>query len=268
MILTAAGKSDTGRVRSNNEDSILINEELRLFAVADGMGGHNSGEVASRIAIRVLQEALQQMFSSRSMPEEVNTNFSLQTNQLAWAVRLANQAVFEASRDKPQNQGMGTTLSVALVQNNKAGVVHIGDSRIYMFREGNLIQLTRDHSLVMEQVRQGLITQEEAESSRLQNILTRALGTQPKAQIDVEEHPLMEGDILLLCSDGLTRMLKESALVKIFREKEELSAICNTLIESANQAGGMDNISVIVIQIKPLGPSRLLKRFFTYLRKE
>ncbi|MBI2069407.1 MAG: Stp1/IreP family PP2C-type Ser/Thr phosphatase [Elusimicrobia bacterium] len=259
---TVASKSDQGKVRSNNEDNLLVDESIGLLVVADGMGGHQSGEVASRMATQILAENLKNLVKSGAVPEKTNPNVSAQTNQLAFCVRLANQAIFEASKRYAQDRGMGTTLSALWLHDGYCSLAHVGDSRAYIARNGTLEQITRDHSLVMDQVRQGLITQEEAASSNLQHVLSRALGVAETVEADAEEHPLMDGDFLLLCTDGLTRMVSEKEIKTIIDSARNPDSISETLVEAANAAGGKDNVSVIVALIEKASFIQNLKSKF------
>ncbi|MBI4369748.1 MAG: Stp1/IreP family PP2C-type Ser/Thr phosphatase [Elusimicrobia bacterium] len=252
---TIAGKSDPGRVRGNNEDNWLIDDQLQLAAVADGMGGHQAGEVASRMAVELLKENLRKLRLANSIPEPNNPKLSLLSNQLLFCAKLANRAINEASRSIPQDSGMGTTLTaLAIEQNGLGSIVHIGDSRLYLWRRDKFEQITKDHSLVMDQVRQGLLTKEEASHSRYQNILSRALGIEPIADIDAQEFEFTDGDMAILCSDGLSRMVNDDEIVSIIRAIGRSPArLCNNLTEAANAAGGKDNITVIVAYLEKAG---------------
>jgi len=245
-----AHKTDKGKVRDNNEDSVLVGEELNFAAVADGMGGHNSGELASSIAVKVLKEQLETLIKGKIKPPDFNSAFSLETNQLGFAATLANKIIYEASKNMPENKGMGTTLSGIFINGNKASIAHIGDSRIYVLRGGKLQQITQDHSLVMEQVRKGIITKEQAEVSKMQNILTRALGTREKSEIDSMEFELAGNDRFLMCTDGLFKPLSETEIEKTMADNPDPSAACEVLVAKANDAGGPDNVTVAIIDIK------------------
>jgi len=240
------GMTDTGKVRKNNEDSFLIDDNLNLAIVADGMGGHNSGELASQIAVKVVKEKFMDMNNTSLKPQNYNEKFELHTNQLAFATQLANSIIYETGNATPENKGMGTTLTAVLFKNDKLSIVHIGDSRVYLFRDNSLYQISQDHSLVMDQVRRGIITKEQAEKSPLQNILTRAMGTQKNVEVDVSEISIKENDKILLCTDGLFKCVKEDTIIDIIKNKKDLKEIIQKLIEIANENGGPDNITVII----------------------
>jgi len=238
--------SDTGKIRNNNEDSYLLAPELELAMVADGMGGHKSGEVASSLAVKVTRDKYLSMNGTGMKPSPYNDKYSLEANQLGFAVQLANSVIYEAGNSGAENKGMGTTLSAALLNKDRLCIAHIGDSRIYLFRAGLLRQLTEDHSLVMEHVRKGLLTKEQAETSPLQNILTRALGAQKTPAVDLVETELAEGDRLLLCTDGLFKAVKEAELLETLKIQPDDQKACESLVTAANANGGPDNVTVVI----------------------
>lgn len=255
--------TDKGKVRSNNEDSVVVSEELNLAAVADGMGGHNSGELASSMAARTLLEKITAIREGKASAPVTDTRLSRQANDLIFAATAANAKIFETSKI-PDNKGMGTTLSAVLFHPAGAAIAHIGDSRIYVLRKGKLVQITQDHSLVMEQVRKGIITKEEAETSTMQNILTRAMGIHKNIRFDVGDVTLSPGDRLLLCTDGLFKAVKEELLPTMLSESDSPQKIASGLVRLANNNGGPDNISVVVIIV---GRRTLLSRIKKFLRK-
>ncbi len=246
LKLEFAAASDKGKVRQNNEDSFLLEPALDLAMVADGMGGHKSGEVASQLAVKVTRDKYDSMRATGMKPSQYNDKFSLESNQLGFAVQLANSVIYEAGNSDPENKGMGTTLSAALLNGSRLCIAHIGDSRIYLMRGGALQQLTEDHSLVMDHVRKGLITREQAETSPLQNILTRALGAQKAPAVDLVEVELEEKDRLLLCTDGLFKAVKETALTEILKSEPNDQKACDALVAAANANGGPDNVTVAI----------------------
>lgn len=264
-----AAKTDPGQKREKNEDSVAADDQINLFLVADGMGGHQAGEVASQIATDVVLQNMRLMISGKdqTLPAGSDKSLSLRANQMLFCVRMANQIIFEAAKSRPREKGMGTTLSALLIENETATFVHIGDSRIYLFRRGELEQITEDHSLVMEQVRKGMITKEEAQTSKLQNVLTRALGVREQVEVDTGEHPILDGDTFLLCSDGLDKMVKEKDIAKILSSRLTPLEACDQLIEAANKAGGSDNISVAVVRLQKTGSLDAVKGFFSRLTK-
>lgn len=251
MTLDLAAMTDPGCVRERNEDSIDIDRSLGLLVLADGMGGHNSGEVASQLAVETILSRAREVLAAGRAAEAV-----------AALVREANAAIFEKSRAFPQDQGMGTTVVVALIDERRAVVAHVGDSRLYLLRGGALKALTEDHSLVADQLRSGLITKAQAETSSLQNILTRALGTEREVAVDVSEHGLGPGDRLLACSDGLTKMVSEPDISRTLAEASSAAQAAERLIRRAREAGGVDNITVGVARVPGAPAGGFFARFF------
>ncbi len=242
-----AGKTDPGKVRERNEDSIGLLPELGLIVVADGMGGHNSGEVASGLAIEtILTFAKQMLGGDKQVVPEGNGNQSPAERQLVHFVENANTVIFEKGRAFAKDHGMGTTIVAALAGPKSMAVAHVGDSRLYLMRNGVIERLTEDHSLVMDQVKHGLITEEEAEKSHLQNILTRALGTEEKVNVEVHEHPVLPDDIFLFCSDGLTKMVTDAQMAEVLSTPGTPQSWTDKFIEMANAAGGVDNVTVAI----------------------
>ncbi len=263
--LEIAGKTDPGCVRKNNEDSLAVVPELGLMAVADGMGGHSSGEVASQIATETIRDFADKMIggSKQLLPEgAADPARSARSKQLEFFVKTANTMIYEKARAFPKDHGMGTTIVAAIADERSMTVAHVGDSRLYLLRRGELQVMTEDHSLVMDQVRRGLITAEQAEKSAIQNILTRALGTEAEVVVDVQDHPLFPGDLVLLCSDGLTKMVPEAEIEKILEGAESCASACDALIERARAAGGVDNITVVVARV-PEDPGAGIKKLFS-----
>jgi serine/threonine protein phosphatase PrpC len=231
-IVEEAARSDTGRQRHGNEDSYYARPPI--YVIADGMGGAQSGEVASRIATEVFDEEM-----GNGSPEE----------QLAARAREANRRIFELARDDETHTGMGTTLTGVFLSGDEVALVHVGDSRAYLLRDGELRQLTRDHSLVEELRRRGQLTTEEAEEHPQRSVITRALGPEPDVELDVHTHQVRGGDVFLLCSDGLTDMLSEDRVRAALCESATLKAAVDRLVEEANAAGGRDNITVIAFRV-------------------
>lgn len=227
-----AGLSDVGRVRTHNEDTVLLSPPL--FAVADGLGGHEAGEVASSIAVDVLVE------HSPRRPD---------AKALGRAVRAANKAVLEAARDGRGRSDMGTTLTAALVEGTSIAVAHVGDSRAYLFHDDALERITDDHSMVADMVRQGTLTEDQSRVHPNRSIITRALGSDPNMYADTYEVDAEPGDRLLLCSDGLTGMLTDAQIADVLRHYRDAGSTVRTLIDAANAAGGHDNVSVVVVDI-------------------
>jgi protein phosphatase len=229
--------TDTGRQRRDNEDSMYA--RAPVFVVADGMGGAQAGEVASRIAI----EAFEQGLPEQGSPEE----------RLAARVRDANQRIHDLSRAEHERAGMGTTLTAAYLGERDVAIAHVGDSRAYLFRDGSLQRLTQDHSLVGELVRRGKLTEEQAEEHPQRSIITRALGPEPSVQVDTWSYPVRDGDVLLLCSDGLTSMITEAQITEILSSSRTLEEAGGRLIGEANAAGGRDNITVVLSRFEDVG---------------
>lgn len=242
--------SDAGRQRAENEDCAMIDPDLGLAMVADGMGGHSSGEIASSMAVKITREKLESMRRTGLKPGAYDDAYTLATNQLGFAVQLANCVIYEAGNSVPENKGMGTTLSAVLLSGGAASIAHIGDSRVYLFRDGVLRRVTEDHSLVMEHVRKGLLTREQAEVSPLQNILTRALGFQKIPLIDLREVPVRENDRFLLCSDGLYKAVPEDTIAGIMKTTPDGKKACGLLVKAANDNGGPDNVTVVIGLLK------------------
>ncbi len=230
-------KTDTGRQRRANEDSAFV--RAPLFVVADGMGGAQAGEVASGIAVEVFEQG----FPETGSPEE----------RLASRVREANHRIYERSRAEHGREGMGTTLTAAYLDDAHLAIAHVGDSRAYLFRDGELTRLTRDHSLVDELVRQGKITEEQAAGHPQRSIITRALGPEPDVEVDTFTYSVHAGDVLLLCSDGLTSMISEERVAEVLSSATSLEEAGNRLIDEANEAGGRDNITVVLFRLEEVG---------------
>jgi protein phosphatase len=251
MKVISFGKTDQGKTRTNNVDAFLVNDRLGLYAIADGIGGHEGGEVASRLAVDALSGMLREQFAgSRSAAAFDNSPDADQyLSSLRDAVALANTTVRQAAAQDPALIGMGTTLTAVLLRPRTSVFVHVGDSRAYMFRDGTLRQLTNDHSLVAEQMRAGLITLEQARMSPYRHVITRSVGIHPEVHADFGMFELEKNDILLLCTDGLTEMVKDDDITRIL-SNETPAASAESLIRRANDNGGVDNITVVVVRIE------------------
>ena len=249
MKVVVGAKTDIGLVRSHNEDSLCVEPELGLFVVCDGLGGHNAGEVASHLASDVVRKYVreQRQKGDSTLADGYDPRFSSSTNRLASAIRLANETVYRAAMDRPDYVGMGTTIVAALLEGPVVSIAHVGDSRAYLVRECALARLTEDHSLVAEQVRRGLLTEEEAEHSPEQNIITRAIGLEARIEVTMNELTLIPGDSFLLCSDGLTKGVKAAQILDAIQGALDPQAASDQLVALANQAGGEDNTTVIVL---------------------
>jgi PPM family protein phosphatase len=230
-------RTDTGRQRRDNEDNAFV--RAPLFVVADGMGGAQAGEVASKLAVEEFHEAL---------PDEGSAEERL-TNR----IRAANRRIYDLSRTEHEHAGMGTTLTAAYLDDDHLAVAHVGDSRAYIFRDDELTRLTQDHSLVEELVRQGKLTEEQAAEHPQRSIITRALGIEGDVEVDTWSYPMRAGDVVLLCSDGLTSMIGEEQIGRILRSESSLDHAADRLIAAANDAGGRDNITVILFRLEDAG---------------
>ncbi len=243
--------SDVGRIRPHNEDAFEARVEQSLFVVCDGMGGAASGEVASRLAVQTVVEELTGNGQEAIAAGAADAHGYLpRTILLADAVRESNRRIYDHSQTDPAHAGMGTTLVSLWIGENVASLAHVGDSRAYLWRDQRLDPLTRDHSLVEEQVRLGMLGREESLQSIDQNVLLRALGPEPDVDVEVDEVPVQPGDFLLLCTDGLTRMVSDAALADAIARLRDPERICRDLIDTANGHGGPDNITVVVIEVQ------------------
>ena len=265
MRIASGGVTDVGRVRTNNEDCFRIVSALNLFVLSDGMGGEAHGEVASAMAVEtVVKHCLDaEANPAASVIGATEPSWSAETKRLATALHLANKNIFKSAEEHPDQHGMGATLTAAWVNGAKLSVAHVGDSRAYLLRGGSLLQLTRDHSLVAEQVRRGMLTAAEAEESEMQSVLLRALGAQEEIEVDAEEHLLFPRDVLLLCSDGLTRMVTEPEIAGVLQAETNPISAGKELVGMANERGGPDNITVLVIRV-----NKDSKGWFSWLRRE
>ena len=247
--LAGVGRSDVGRKRDFNEDAFAIDLENGLFAIADGMGGAAAGEVASGLAIATLTDFITRTSAATEpdRPYGWDERLSGQANRLRSGILLANERIYRTIEEHEEMKGMGTTLVAALTRDCGVCVGHVGDSRVYLWRDGQLRQITSDHSWVNEQVSLGLLSREEASRHPFRNVITRALGSREQVSADVTEVPLSPGDRLLLCSDGLTNMLDDRRILQILNSHPgNFEEVTSELIAQANEAGGEDNITVIV----------------------
>lgn len=250
-------------VRTNNEDSFRIVEQSQLFVLADGMGGEAHGEVASAVAVETVVKHFMASDEAPTASADLPPGANSKSARLVAAVHLANQKVYDSAQEHHELLGMGATLTAAWIDTatSQLSIAHVGDSRLYLLRTGQLQQLTNDHSLVAEQVRRGLLTSTEAEQSNLQSVLLRALGTQPQVEVDSERVALFPGDTLLICSDGLTRMVTEPEIAGALQAEPNPQRAADKLVVQANENGGVDNVTVIVVSIKPES-----KGWFSWLR--
>ena len=248
--LDIVGRTDRGRHRQKNEDKFLVDPEIGFFIVADGMGGHACGEVASSLVTELCGEQMKRALQTGHVPVYIHVpkrdNLDPRTLLMGDAVKFANQAVHEAAQNDPAKHNMGTTMVAALWLDGKLATANVGDSRIYTVHAGKLIQQTMDHSFVQEQINRGLLKPEEAEKSELRNMLTRSVGVSEDVDVDLAEVEMTPGDYVLACSDGLTKMLKDSEIEQAFAGAGTPDDIADDLVRKANEAGGKDNVTVVV----------------------
>jgi serine/threonine protein phosphatase PrpC len=243
-------RSDVGRKRRGNEDALVCNSKQKLFVVADGMGGHAAGEVASRVAVEAIQEFVELTGGDEEItwPFGLDESISYDGNRLKTAIRHANRRVLETTRERSEFEGMATTVVAVLVDGDVANLAHVGDSRIYLWSDGELQLLTSDHSWVNEQLQNGIISAEQARSHPLRNVVTRALGGRAELLVDLQSRRVRPGEVLLLCSDGLTTMVSDAQIAEILDEAgADLAGAAQRLVDAANERGGEDNITVIVL---------------------
>jgi PPM family protein phosphatase len=244
MQLEFFSATDTGRSRTNNEDSVAVDATSSLIVLADGMGGYNAGEVASNMATTFISTELGRWLveaSATATDADVRRAMDI-------CVDNANRAIYNAANSNPQYAGMGTTLVVGVFRENRLLLGHVGDSRGYRMRAGQLTRITHDHSLLQEQIDAGLITEEQAAFSANKNLVTRAVGVEPEVQLESRLHETLPGDLVLLCSDGLSDMLDDDHIATLLQSGESIEAAARTLIDAANEAGGKDNIAVILVR--------------------
>lgn len=260
MRLRVGAATSIGKVRPHNEDAYLAKSDEGLFVVCDGMGGAAAGEVASRLAVDTIASCLNSR--GRGAPDDAASGLNARTRRLGHAIREANHAILTQAQGDQEHAGMGTTVVGAWVDGGVVSVAHVGDSRAYLANGAGLESLTNDHSLVEAQVQAGLIDREQSLKSEHQNILLRALGRDADVEVDLAEVTVAVGDRLLLCSDGLTRMVSDDQLSgALERYRGDPQRACEHLIEAANNSGGPDNITVVVVEFQGSRLSRMFERF-------
>lgn len=261
MNFEYAGMTDPGLLRENNEDSVALEPAQGVAVLADGMGGYNAGEIASAMAATFVKAEL-----SRWLAEATHQcSVADIRHAIEACVVNANQSIYNAANANPQFSGMGTTIVVGVFEPERVLLAHVGDSRCYLWRNGKLSQLTRDHSLLQEQLEAGLLTPEQAKVASHKNLVTRALGVEEGVKLDLQEHVPLQGDVYLMCSDGLSDMLDDEDMARVLLSTTGLQERASALIRAANEAGGRDNISVILVGAKaesgtPGFLSRILRR--------
>ncbi len=249
MDITSCGITDVGLKRGHNEDNYLINEELSLFVVADGMGGHAGGEYASAICVNTIEEIVTSMELMAERPTDDEDPVEIARERLRYAIRLAGRRIYEKATEEPEFHGMGTTAVVLLVEGQNGYVAHVGDSRCYLVRDGKIEQVTEDHSLVNHKLKLGLITAEEAKTHKMKNVITRSLGYQEDVEVDVQVKAVRRGDRFMLCSDGLSGYVDGEELGEILAGMGPQEA-ARRLIELACERGGDDNITAVIAQVE------------------
>lgn len=244
MKYTFCAHTDPGRSRENNEDSVAFDEPTRLGVLADGMGGYNAGEIASGMATAFIKSELSRWLSEAGQ----QANVKEVRRAIEICVDNANRSIFHAAVSNPQYSGMGTTLVVGVFRDSKLILGHIGDSRCYRWRNQTLVQITKDHSLLQEQIDAGFLTPEQAAMSPNKNLVTRALGVEDEVMLELHEHDVELGDIYLMCSDGLSDMMEDTAIARILKNGSSLEYMAGELVSLANENGGRDNITVLLTQ--------------------
>ncbi len=246
--------TDIGRVREKNEDSYLVCKELNLFAVADGMGGHEFGEIASRMAVETLKSSMMKYRRSSGIEKmgALSSELDISIENLKKSIEEANKNIYEFSKSKARTEkGMGTTIVVVYIVKENAIIAHVGDSRVYRIRNGEIIRLTKDHSFVEMQIERGLLTRAEARVSSFRNLITKALGVEEYVEVDIQSCLLKEDDVFLLCSDGLTDKLEDEEILNcICKYGKDFESGGKELIELANERGGHDNITVVIVGVE------------------
>lgn len=257
MIYEISTDTDPGLARDNNEDAVAFDAQTGLCILADGMGGYNAGEVASGMACAFIKSEMSRWLSQAG----VHASTKEVRRAMEICVQNANHSIFNAANSNPQYTGMGTTLVVGVLQGGRLVLGHIGDSRCYRLRSGQFKQITKDHSLLQEQIDAGLITPEQALTATNKNLVTRALGVEDSVVLDVSEHRVEAGDLYLLCSDGLSDMVRDEPIADIMQTEASLEKKATQLIAAANAGGGRDNISVVLMHAKEAAIKRgLLSR--------
>lgn len=248
MKIVAYGKTDKGNVRQNNEDFFCVEDMAGLYAVADGMGGHAAGEIASKIAIDTLRNYINNPQNEGILTTKDCSGYSTETNNICKAVKLANKAVHDAANSAPELYGMGTTIAATLIRGDRLGIAHAGDSRVYLVRGNSIEQLTDDHSLARE-IESNFLKDEVGEELNIRNIITRSLGANPDIEVAINELTLITGDILILCTDGLTTMVSDNIILSTVTSTNSPHKACERFIDMAKENGGRDNITVVVLYV-------------------
>lgn len=263
MKIRSFGCSDVGRRREKNEDSFLVSDNLALYVVADGMGGHLGGDIASQLAVGTIGETIRALEADPEMTLREGGDVSFRSGEyqgyLRYAIQLASQRIFEKSIADASLHGMGTTTVALLFRKNKVYIANVGDSRAYRVRGDEIHQMTKDHSLVWEQVRAGTLSEEDARGHRLKNIITRSVGFQDDVDVDIDVRVVREKDRFLLCSDGLSNMV-QSLEIRDIAATHDLETACRHLVDIANERGGEDNVTVTLVEVEALDDEKGMEK--------
>jgi serine/threonine protein phosphatase PrpC len=261
MKVHSAGLTDTGRRRDNNEDSFHHDDQVRLYIVADGMGGHRAGEVASSTVVSSVKDYMEAFHTSPAAKESSESNMSPAAMAVCHSIELANRVVFQLSQDQGSYKGMGSTAAVAYFFEDTLITANVGDSRIYLIREDGIEQLTQDHTLLAEHMRKNPDWDPNSASIPMKHILVRAVGIHEAVEADVYETQSLPGDLILMCSDGLTDMLSDEEIHQAVLEGGELKEVCERLVNMANERGGLDNITAVLLFVQKEDKGLLQKLF-------
>ncbi|RMH43299.1 MAG: Stp1/IreP family PP2C-type Ser/Thr phosphatase [Deltaproteobacteria bacterium] len=254
MRVRFAGETDVGRKRDHNEDALYLPEHERIAIVADGMGGHASGEVASRMAVETIVRYFLETADQQPLtwPYKVDRGLRADINRLTVAIMLANLEIYELAQRDAKCKGMGTTVVATYFLDDTMLIGHVGDSRVYRYRDGRLTQMTEDHSLINDYIKMKRVTADEAQNWPHKNVIVRALGMKETVQVDILTEQPRIGDVYLLCSDGLSGMLTDAQIAHVLDSEPDINKAVDRLIEGANEEGGIDNITVVLARIEPL----------------
>lgn len=253
MLIDVAGQTHVGMKRNHNEDNYLLLPDERLFCVADGMGGHSSGEIASKIAVDEMADFFSMTAKDHdaTWPYKMDKSRSYDENRLSTGIKLANRSIYEKAAAEQRYKGMGTTVVSVHFTSQAAIVAHVGDSRVYFFRAGVLKQITEDHSLLNDYLKAKKLTPEEIEAFPHKNVIVRALGMKDTVQVDLTRLEPLDGDVFLLCSDGLSGMVTDPQIAEVLSTAPDLQVACGQLIEAANANGGNDNVTCVLARWRP-----------------
>jgi len=274
LKISAAGLSDVGLKRESNEDFLAMDNSTKLYIVADGMGGHLAGEVASKVAVKIVQKNVNNWINKNSSVTEIfdfpDMTLSQRGNYLSSSIKLANRVIHEMSQEYTEYKGMGTTIVILAVMPSTIIAANVGDSRIYLIRGDSMEPLSKEHSMVAEQLEMGLISEEEAKISPLRHILTRNLGSSDTVDADVFEIEHVDNDRFLLCTDGLTDLVSDNEILNIIKNGNDPEYICQQLISEANKRGGNDNITVSLISVNKESNEKrgIIKKFHSFLKNK